>query len=134
MDLGTDILGEWSFNEFGDLKIVSNKNNIIQAIINRLSCDLDSLQLFYNGYGSVLSCFFGWKPVQRTLDFMKIEIENVLAQDERFEVQNVDLKYDGNGLIVVNVEIIVNNELVDFKVNISENGVVLDGNWWCEFY
>ena len=128
MDLGSDISSEWCLNEFGDLDLVSNKDNIIQAIINRLSCDLDSLQLFYSGYGSVLSCFFGWKPKQRTLDFMKIEIENVLAQDERIKDNTVSLNYSGDGDIAVNIEIIVNNELIDFKINISENGVELNGN------
>ena len=58
---GTDINSEWTLTEHGDLKTINGTDNLAQAITNRLSCQLNNLQLYYNQYGSLLTGFLGWK-------------------------------------------------------------------------
>ena len=93
MLFGTDIRSDWSFNEHGDLTLVGNKDNVGQAISNRLQTQLNELDLFYAGYGSFLTQFLGWKRNNSTLEFMRLEIETRLAGDPRLTSYTVNLEY-----------------------------------------
>lgn len=126
--IGEDISSEWTFNENGDLKLVSGNANINQAISNRLNTGLHSLDLFYGEYGSFLTSFLGWKANQRTLDFMKIEIENRLLQDPRLRDFNVSCAYNGNGEIEININAIIGNEEYDTNLVLNSDGVDVVGN------
>ena len=92
MLFGTDILSSWEFNEHGDLMLVGNKDNVGQAISNRLRTQLNELDLFYAGYGSFLTQFLGWKKNDSTLEFMRLEIETRLAGDPRLSGYSVSLE------------------------------------------
>ena len=127
--VGTDMNSNWTFNENGDLNLVSNKDNMIQAIGNRLQTDLDSLSLFYNSYGSILKGFIGWNASQRTLDFMKIEIENRLIQDVRLKDFSVEVNYTEMGNVRVDIDMILDeSEKVSSTIILDKEGVVENGN------
>ena len=109
VSIGTDMQSDWSFNDKGDLELVSGKDNISQAISNRLSTELNSL-LFYNEYGSLLWSFIGWRSSKQSLEFMKIEIENRLLQDPRLREYSVDLEYLGDGSVRIDMGITMNGD------------------------
>ena len=111
MDYGTDICSDWSFNEDGDLKLVSDLDNMEQALTNRLTCDLNSLELFYDDYGCGLSQFFGWRKTDRTLEFVRLELENRILSEPRIEGYTLQVEYGAHG-IDVSMELVLNNEYV----------------------
>lgn len=81
-ELGVDINSSWNFKN-GDVVLVKYEENIEQSIINRLSCKLDALDIFYDYYGSNLDEFLGWLRNDITLEYIRIEVEDVLRQDPR---------------------------------------------------
>lgn len=103
MDLGTEIHRDWVLTESGDLKLITNEDNIAQAIINRLSSTFNNLNLFYMNYGSFLYGFLGWKRNDRTLKFMEIEIGNRIMQDNRISSYNLDLEFNSDGDVDINM-------------------------------
>ena len=108
-ELGTDIKMDWTFNENGDLNLVSNEENLVQSICNRLTSPEGSFDLYYGNYGSVLEQFLGWRRRQETLEFMKIEVGNCLDQDPRILDYNVDLSFEGKSV------------RIDLKLNYGED-------------
>ena len=129
VDFGTDMDSEWSFNSDGDLVLIKSVENIEQAIVNRLNCDLNSLDLYYENYGSILLSFLGWKQSEKTLEFIKLEIENRILQDNRLTGCNSTIEYVGDGAIKIDMEVEVDNEYVqELSLQISENGVENIGN------
>ena len=136
LELGVDINNDWSFKD-GDIQLVSYKENIIQAIHNRLNTEYDSYNLFYNEYGSFLHKFHGWKRLDENLRFMEKEIQNTLHQDPRLQNISVRLEYVGDGKIVGRLDIVfdedtdlslsmvLNNGIVDIS---DEEGDVSDGD------
>lgn len=111
MDYGTDICSDWSFNEDGDLKLVSDLDNMEQALTNRLTCDLNSLELFYDDYGCGLSQFFGWRKTDRTLEFVRLELENRILSEPRIEGYTLQVSYGLHGIDVV-MELVLNGDYV----------------------
>lgn len=109
LEIGTDINSEWSFNSEGDLNLVSGNDNIVQTIQNRLNTDYDSL-MFYDGYGSFLSTFYGWKRNLETLQYMEKEIKNTLLNDPRFNDITVELEYGGKGTVNGHITIVYDDE------------------------
>lgn len=105
VDLGTDLSSEWTLTEHGDLRLISQEDNLAQAITNRLTCTLDNLGLYYNSYGSLLNGFLGWKRNNRTLEFMKIEMGNRLKEDPRVSDCDIDLEYNSDGDVDMNLTI-----------------------------
>ena len=103
MDFGTDINSNWELTEQGDLRLISDEENLAQAIINRLSCKLNSLDLYYNEYGSLLYGFLGWKRKEKTLEFIRIELGNRLNSDSRIKTYSIDLEYNEDGDISINL-------------------------------
>lgn len=126
MDLGTDINKEWTLTESGDLKIISGTDNVAQAIANRLSCTVNSLNLYYTQYGSMLFSFLGWRRNQRTLDFMEIEIGNRLSQEPRVRDYDISLGYsDDHGGVDIDLHLIVGDgESLDLNLVLDETGNV----------
>lgn len=105
VDIGTDINGNWELTENGDLRLISQEDNMVQSITNRLSCTLNNLRVYYNEYGSLLFGFIGWKQNYTTLEFMKIEIGNRLMQDPRISGYTISLDYNGNGEVDIDLQI-----------------------------
>ena len=122
MLFGTDICSDWLFDEHGDLMVVSNKDNVGQAISNRLKTQLNELDLFYAGYGSFLTQFLGWKKNDSTLEFMRLEIETRLAGEPRLSGYGVRLEYTDNG-VQIDMDLVLND---DDNVKVSESLVLTD--------
>ena len=123
-DLGTDIHGQWDFID-GDLVLVSDEDNLVQGILNRLNNGFNSLALYYNDYGSVLSGFIGWKHDNDTLDFMKLEISNCLDAEPRVLDYDIELSYNSVGEINTYLTLYYDEDS-EFNLNlvISEDGGV----------
>ena len=123
-ELGTDINSNWSFTD-GDLNLISDKENLIQATRNRLNNVLDSLDDFYLNYGSILWRFIGWKSNDMTLKFMEIELENCLNQDPRLTDYTLDLSYGASDTVNINIFVVFDDE-TEFDMNyiLSTDGVV----------
>lgn len=123
-DLGTDINSSWSFKD-GDLQLISNNENLVQAIRNRLNNVLGSLDDFYTEYGSILWRFIGWKSNDITLKFMKIEIKNCLDQDPRLTDYTLNLSYTDANTVKINILVYYDDE-TEFDMNyiLSTEGVV----------
>lgn len=126
-NFGVDFNNDWSFNSDGDLNIVSYDDNIIQAVVNRLNTELDELFVFYEGYGSVLKSFLGWKATENTLSLMKLEIDTVLNQDPRLNDFETSVNYIGEGKVRINIIVYNYNEVdVEFNLVLDEFGNIYE--------
>lgn len=123
-ELGTDINSNWSFTN-GDLNLVQDKENLVQATRNRLNNVLDTLDDFYMEYGSILYRFLGWKREEITLKFMEIELKNCLNQDPRLTDYTLDLNYADKGSVTIGITVFYDDE-TEFDMNyiLSTDGVV----------
>ena len=129
MLFGTDINKEWTFNEHGDLTLVKNKENITQAISNRLQTQLNELDIFYSGYGSFLTQFLGWKKNNTTLEFMRLEIETRLAGDPRLTSYTVNLEYGETNNVEIQISLVLDDgEEYTGNFVLNNDGVESIGN------
>ena len=129
MLFGTDISKEWVFNEHGDLTLVNNKDNVAQAISNRLQTQLNELDLFYAGYGSFLTQFLGWKRNDSTLEFMRLEIETRLAGDPRLTGYSVNLEYGEENNVEIHISLVLDDgEEYTGNFVLNNNGVDIVGD------
>lgn len=121
-DLGVDLNSSLRFVD-GDIVLSNYKDNLVQAVVNRLNTDLDELSLFYNDYGSIMNSFFGWRTRDETLGFVKSELETVLQKEARLVSWNYDVNYS-DGALVINL---VLNPSLDYDIsvtlNLTEDGV-----------
>ena len=123
-ELGTDIDSSWSFKD-GDLNLVKNNKNLVQATRNRLNNVLDSLDDFYMNYGSILWRFMGWKSNDITLKFMNIAIQNCLNQDPRLSDYTLDLSYGDKNTVNIDITVYFDDESeIDMNYILSTDGVV----------
>jgi len=123
-ELGTDIDSSWSFKD-GDLNLVKNNKNLVQATRNRLNNVLDSLDDFYMEYGSILWRFMGWKSNDITLKFMNIAIQNCLNQDPRLSDYTLDLSYGDKNTVNIDITVYFDDESeIDMNYILSTDGVV----------
>lgn len=119
IDYGADIKSDWSFHD-GDLQLVTDKENIGQAVGNRLNTMQDELDAYYYDYGSFLQSFLGWRRTDKTLDFIKVEIDSVLGKDPRIVSFTSNLEYDSNG----NVRIDLSIDDVSLGFMLTNDGVI----------
>lgn len=127
--LGTDIRSDWSFNAEGDLELISNEENIIQAIINRLNTRIGVMDLYYSNYGGDIHSFMGEVFDETLLKFMKIEVESTLKQDPRLQGVIVELIYE-EGQVKINISQEYNEDTdLSLSLVLNETGVVVvDGD------
>lgn len=118
VEYGVDICRDWTFQD-GDIKSISNIDNLNQAILNRLNTIQDELDSFYDDYGSFLQSFLGWKKNEETLTFIKTELDNVIAKDPRITFFESEVTFDENGS--VKIELVI-SDYGDFSLN-----YILDG-------
>lgn len=122
-ELGTDIKSTWKFKD-GDLILVENDTNLIQAVHNRLNTRLDTMEDYYSEYGSLLHRYLGWRKNETTLKFMQIELEDTLRQDPRFVDFSVKLDYITKG-IQINIHLNLDEETeIDMNYVLSDSGTV----------
>ena len=123
VEYGTDISSKWDFSD-GDINIVSNKENIAQVIKNRLNTVTGSLDLFYEDYGSVLLSFLGWRRVDTTLEFIKVEVNSCISKDPRISNFETEVSFDEDGSVKINIFIYYNG-IENFELNLvlDEDGV-----------
>ena len=131
MDYGTDIQRNWTINEHGDLETIQDIDNLEQAITNRLLCEINTLDIFYRNYGSILTTFLGWKRNQTTLEFIKLELDNRLSQDPRIKEYNIQVEYDEDnpGGVIINITLYPDtNYTHTITLKLDNNGVENIGN------
>lgn len=120
-EYGVDIEHSWSFVD-GDLKLISYNDNIAQTIVNCLNTELDELFVFYDGYGSILKSFLGWKANVETLSFMKLEIDKALSRDPRLNNFTSTINYNNKGEVEINI-VVSNLNNVNTEVNLVLNKI-----------
>ena len=103
-DYGVDLKSSFTFKD-GDLELVDGDDNISQAISNRLNTITDSLDLFYEDYGSLFLGFLGWKRNDETLRFMKIELDKALSDDPRIDSFTSELSYTDTGAVRIDISL-----------------------------
>ena len=127
--LGIDIKDTWSFVD-GDLEIVTGIENLEQACTNRLNTNEEFYNWCYEKYGGNLFKVIGMINNDKALEYLRIEIENILKQDPRIrEVQATCYKNDPISIyaevdiLTINAKEMVTINLVineDYKVQINE--------------
>ena len=126
-EISVDISHDWTFNSQGDLNIVSDADNIVQAISNRLNTYSDELDTYYIDYGSVLSSYLGWLAEEDTLEFMKIELESVLDEDSRLTDHNVELSLNEDNSVKVDISVSFGDgSEVELSLTTNEEGVFIE--------
>lgn len=123
-DYGTDIHNSWTFNDKGDLNLSENENNIAQAVMNRLTTNLDELPLYYAEYGSLLRNYMGEKKTEETLQFISIEVESRLILDPRINDIDVETSLTKKG-VRLNLHIYY-NENEELEMNIILDGETME--------
>ena len=123
--LGTDINSSATF-ENGDLILATGKDNLVQAVLNRLNTDLDELDTFYESdYGSVITGFLGWKATEDTLNYIQIELDNVLLQEPRILSHESTISYTGDGKINIDLTMTVTNgDVVETNLVLGDDGII----------
>ena len=101
-ELGVDINKEWTL-ENGDLKIIDDKQNLIQAVYKRLNCLYGDLDDFYDTYGGFLVTYSGWIKIDEALKFILIECKSILNQDPRLNDYEIKCSYNDAGMYWVNL-------------------------------
>lgn len=124
-ELCTDFNSDWRFNN-GDLVLIEDKDNLVQATRNRLNCTVGVLDDFYYEYGSLLHTFLGWRKNETTLRFLRLELERALKQDPRYQNFELDLKYDKNGVLNIGVIVYFDEETtIEMNYTFSEDGTII---------
>ena len=128
-DLGNDFDKSYTFKD-GDLILVTEEDNVIQSIYNRLNTKLQSMDAYYVTYGSNLRGFLGEKKDNRTLGFIKIEVELALKQDPRLQEATVEVEYLDKGGVGINISDIFSedSDLTLSLVLNNETGVSIVGS------
>lgn len=123
VEYGVDVKSTWSFKD-GDLEIIQDKDNLTQAIMNRLNTIQDSLNLFYGNYGSFLHSYLGWQTLNETLEFIRVEIQTSLSEDPRLNNFNVACEYDQDKNVLVFVDVVGSDD-EEFSLNfvLNDNGI-----------
>lgn len=124
-ELGTDIDSSWSLDSTGDLVLVSDEDNLVQAICNRLSAWSEGFKIFYEDYGGALDAYFGLKKTDSNLDFIKLEVETILKQEPRLNNYIVECNYDDNAKVHVDISIqFDDDDVYDLNLILNDDGNV----------
>lgn len=129
INLGTDIQRTWEIVD-GDIQLVSDKNNLGQAILNRLLADTDFYNNFYLKYGSNLSEYYGEENNPTIQEYIRVEVETTIVQDPRIQGARCEILSYSNETITLKVTILTyENEELSYNLVISEqNTINLLGN------
>lgn len=127
INLGTDIIADWSFNSDGDLNIVSDTSNLGQAISNRLKTYLNDLNLFYADYGSNLFDYLGGLNNENIREYIRIEVESTVIKDNRIQGVDCTVKKVQSDMVEcsLNVQLVDNTDVSLNLIITAENIVIL---------
>ena len=122
---GTDIKSDFSFSN-GDLNLVSNTDNIGQAIVNRLNTDLGFYDWCYSNYGGNLSNVYDMQNNDNALEYLRVEVESILHQDPRIKELTCNCTKDDPQTIYVELDILLINsdEVVTLNFVIQDDLIV----------
>ena len=98
VDFGTDL--SWNKSSTS-LEVVTDDENIIQSVTNRLNTTTDELAWLYTNYGCNYYEYLGLKKNNTSLEFIKNSIKQALDNDERITSYDLELSYIGDGGINV---------------------------------
>lgn len=121
-EYGVDINSSFTFKD-GDLQLVKYKENLAQAIANRLNTELDELFFIYEDYGSVLNGFLGWRKNDETLRFVKLEVDNCLSKDPRLKSFESKISFDDDKAL--RIELKVYPLMSSFNYILTDEGLIL---------
>ena len=122
-DYGVDLDSSLSFKD-GDLRLAEFEDNIVQAVANRLNTIQDSLDLFYEDYGSLFISFLGWKRNDETLRFMKIELDKTLQDDPRITSFTSELSFTDTGAVKIDI-VLEDFENTELNLILGDSGVIV---------
>lgn len=114
VDYGTDL--KWTNNPI--LTKVSDKDNVVQHIKNRLQTSYDELNWIYNNYGCNYRHYLGLKSNNESLEFIKNSVAQSLSEDELIDDFDLNLSYIGDGAI--NIILNINGENFDLTIGDEE--------------
>ena len=117
---------EWILNN-GDVNIVEDKDDIIQAIINRLNTDTDELDYLYDNYGCNLRQFLGLPANDTTLELVKNSITDALKYDPRIELVDLTLSYKDTNTLTILLTCTYNSEELEMDLVLKTDGVENNG-------
>lgn len=124
INLGTDIQRNWELVD-GDIQLVSDKNNLGQAILNRLLADKDFYNGFYLKYGSNLSEYYGEENNPTIREYIRVEVETTLVQDPRIQGARCEVVSYSNEQIGLKVTILTyENDELSYNLVISEQNTI----------
>ena len=113
-DYGTDL----TWNSSITLGTVSNEDNVLQHIRNRLQTDYSELSWVYEGYGCNYKQYLGLKSDDESLEFIKNSITQSLTEDANIDEFDLSLSYISEGLI--NIVLNIDGETFDFNLGEDE--------------
>lgn len=123
-ECGVDINSSFQFKD-GDLILAEYEDNLVQAIINKLTTNINELDLFYEEYGSILPTFLGWKANDRTIQYMTTEITTVLSKETRLDQFEVDVEYAGDGTIKINLVLYTTSrDIIESNLVLGADGII----------
>ena len=124
INLGTDIQRNWEIID-GDIQLVSDKNNLGQAILNRLLADKDFYNMFYLNYGSNISEYYGEQNNPNIREYIRVEVETTLVQDPRIQGARCEVVSYTNEQIELRVTILTyENDELSYNLVISEQNTI----------
>lgn len=112
---GIDIDRRWLLHG-NDLLLVDGYDNLFQAIRNRLSCKLDDMAYFYDGYGSRLRSFLGQPLQPSVLQGIANEVVRCLSNEPRLSECKCDVARSGQNNVLLKVTGIIDED-DDFEFN-----------------
>jgi|GEM_PF-2839536 len=99
VDFGTDIDSEWTANAQGDFKLISGKDNALQAIKTRLLTKYDELIVFgYSKYGNQSINVIGTTDLETAEQLIQLYTTECLLQEPRVEdigIVNINVTNQG---------------------------------------
>ena len=127
---GVDIDNRWLLRG-NDLLLVDGYDNLSQAIQNRLSCVLDDMAYFYDGYGSKLHEFFGKPLAPSLMQDIANEVVTCLSGEPRLTEVKCEVTRVGQNEVLIKVYGIVDeNSSFDYNFLLNEYTYTLETIGW----
>lgn len=123
---GADIDSSWIFVD-GDIQLTKGKENLGQAVMNRLMADEDQYSDFYIRYGGRLFDHFGDLNHPTIHEYIRIEIEDILSQDPRIkEINECTVNKINSSAVECNLKIktIGSDEILSLNLVINDDSGV----------
>lgn len=112
-DFGTDLSWNKSTTE---LATVSDNENLLQSVANRLNTTYEELAWVYTDYGCNYRDYLGSKADNNSLEFIKNSIRQSLEEEERIGSFDLSLSYIGDGVI----NVVLNIDGTDLELELGD--------------